>query len=83
MKNFGFEATPRFGDGSEGDWYKFVAVPPPLLNVSTYLRKRHYKLVDQMLEQNEYNIEQIVQMRKRVVPGIYLERTPVRPRAEN
>lgn len=64
MKNLGLETIPGFGDGIEGDWNKFVAVPPPLLNVSTYLRKWQYnniirnKIKIKSTFQVLYNIEQ-------------------------
>lgn len=32
-------ALAGFMEGTEGDWNRFVGVPPPLLNVSTYLPK--------------------------------------------
>lgn len=39
MKNLGLEPPPGLAAGIEGVWNKFDGVPPPLLNVSTYLKK--------------------------------------------
>lgn len=41
MKNFALAATAGLTDGTEGDWNKFAGLPPPWLNVSTYLPKFH------------------------------------------
>lgn len=37
MKNLGLEPATGFADGT-GDWNKLTGLPPPLLNVSTYLK---------------------------------------------
>lgn len=42
MKSLGLETIAGFGDGIEGEGNRFAPVPPPLLNVSTYLRKWQY-----------------------------------------
>uniref|UniRef100_M1AXH2 Uncharacterized protein n=1 Tax=Solanum tuberosum TaxID=4113 RepID=M1AXH2_SOLTU len=38
-KNLALPAVAGFMEGTEGDWNRFVGLPPPLLNVSTYLPK--------------------------------------------
>ena len=39
MKKLGLEPPPGLAAGIEGDWNKLDGVPPPLLKVSTYLKK--------------------------------------------
>lgn len=41
-KNLVLAPPPDFEDIVEGDWNKFVWDPPPLLKVSTYLKKVEY-----------------------------------------
>lgn len=38
IKNFGFAPLAGLVEGTDGDWNKFVGLPPPLLKVSTYLQ---------------------------------------------
>ncbi|KAM7256588.1 hypothetical protein ACFE04_012329 [Oxalis oulophora] len=40
-KNFALAVTAGLTDGMGGDWNEFAGVPPPLLNVSTYLPISH------------------------------------------
>ena len=38
-KNLALPAVAGFMEGTDGDWNRLVGLPPPLLNVSTYLSK--------------------------------------------